>query len=177
MMEQLIYWVQEDPSGLGRPLLAGDAPTNQMAIPMMLLCLVHQLTKGQGPDEGDNYRKLGTWCVQQILQHVQVWTQSGGVVQNWDGHEQIGDYPLHMSAFRGMGRQSWRTFHQREQNCQAARVASKIQVSSLLTVGQGWPLFSPVNPPVRSGVEEYWGGHDQRYTAVSTQLGRLLKLF
>lgn len=81
MMEQLIYWVQEDPSGLGRPQLAGDPPTNNMAVPMMLLCLVHQLSEGQGPRVGEKYRKLGTWCVQQILQHIQVWTQSGDMVQ------------------------------------------------------------------------------------------------
>ncbi|CAF91264.1 unnamed protein product, partial [Tetraodon nigroviridis] len=71
MMEQLVYWVQQDPSGLGRPPLAGDAPANNMAVPMMLLCLVHQLTEGQGPDVGAKYRSLGTWCVQQILQHIQ----------------------------------------------------------------------------------------------------------
>lgn len=82
MMEQLIYWVQEDSSGLGRPQLAGDAPTNNMAVPMMLLCLVQQLSQGQGPDVAEKYRKLGTWCVQQILQHVQVGTQSGENVPN-----------------------------------------------------------------------------------------------
>uniref|UniRef100_A0A3B5K1P9 N-acylglucosamine 2-epimerase n=1 Tax=Takifugu rubripes TaxID=31033 RepID=A0A3B5K1P9_TAKRU len=71
MMEQLIYWVQEDASGLGRPQLAGDAPTNNMAVPMMLLCLVHQITEGRGPDVVGKYRKLGCWCVQQILQHIQ----------------------------------------------------------------------------------------------------------
>lgn len=84
MMEQLIYWVQEDSSGLGRPQLAGDAPTNNMAVPMMLLCLVQQLSQGQGPDAdaADKYRKLGAWCVQQILQHIQVWSQSREKVAN-----------------------------------------------------------------------------------------------
>lgn len=80
MMEQLIYWVQEDSSGLGRPQLAGDAHTNNMAVPMMLLCLVQQLTQGRGPDVAEKYHKLGTWCVQQILQHIQVWTQSREIV-------------------------------------------------------------------------------------------------
>lgn len=75
MMEQLIYWVQEDASGLGRPQLAGDAPTNNMAVPMMLLCLVHQITEGRGPDVVGKYQKLGSWCVQQILQHIQVGPQ------------------------------------------------------------------------------------------------------
>lgn len=75
MMEQLIYWVQEDASGLGRPQLAGDAPTNNMAVPMMLLCLVHQITEGRGPDVVGKYQELGSWCVQQILQHIQVGPQ------------------------------------------------------------------------------------------------------
>lgn len=76
MMEQLIYWVQEDSSGLGRPQLAGDPPANNMAVPMMLLCLVHQLTEGRGPDVAGKYCKLGSWCVQQILQHIQVRTET-----------------------------------------------------------------------------------------------------
>lgn len=72
MMEQLIEWVQGDSSGLGRPQLPGDVPTNSMAVPMMLLCLVQQLTEGRGQEVVQKYRELGSWCVQQILQHVQV---------------------------------------------------------------------------------------------------------
>lgn len=73
MMEKLIFWVREDPSGLGRPQLSGDTPTNSMAVPMMLLCLVQQLSEGRGPDTAaKEYRDLGSWCVEQILQHVQV---------------------------------------------------------------------------------------------------------
>lgn len=73
MMEKLIFWVREDPSGLGRPQLPGDTPTNSMAVPMMLLCLVQQLSEGQGPEvAAEQYRDLGSWCVEQILQHVQV---------------------------------------------------------------------------------------------------------
>ncbi|KAI3357470.1 hypothetical protein L3Q82_015510 [Scortum barcoo] len=70
MMQQLIFWVREDPSGLGRPQLPGDAPTNSMAVPMMLLCLVQQLTEGRGQEVVQKYRELGSWCVQQILQHI-----------------------------------------------------------------------------------------------------------
>ena len=70
MMEQLIHWVRVDPSGLGRPQLPGDAPTSSMAVPMMLLCLVQQLTEGREPVQ--KYRELGSWCVRQILQHIQV---------------------------------------------------------------------------------------------------------
>lgn len=76
MMKQLIYWVQEDSSGLGRPQLPGDGPTNNMAVPMMLLCLVQQLTEGRGQEMVQKYQGLASWCVQQILQHVQVWTRT-----------------------------------------------------------------------------------------------------
>uniref|UniRef100_A0A1A8J1W5 N-acylglucosamine 2-epimerase n=3 Tax=Nothobranchius kuhntae TaxID=321403 RepID=A0A1A8J1W5_NOTKU len=70
MMEQLIHWVRVDWSGLGRPQLPGDVPTNSMAVPMMLLCLVQQLSEDrQGVEQ--KYAELGSWCVQQILQHVQ----------------------------------------------------------------------------------------------------------
>lgn len=72
MMEKLIFWVREDPSGLGRPQLPGDTPTNSMAVPMMLLCLVQQLSEGRGLEAAaEQYRDLGSWCVEQILQHVQ----------------------------------------------------------------------------------------------------------
>ncbi|XP_053705391.1 N-acylglucosamine 2-epimerase [Synchiropus splendidus] len=71
MMEQLVFWVRVDSTGLGRPQLPGDTPTNSMAVPMMLLCLLQQLTEGRGQEVAHKHRELGQWCVQQILQHVQ----------------------------------------------------------------------------------------------------------
>lgn len=71
MMDQLVHWVRVDSSGLGRPQLPGDRPVNSMAVPMMLLCLVSQLTEGRA-DVAEKYSQLGDWCVSQILQHVQV---------------------------------------------------------------------------------------------------------
>uniref|UniRef100_A0A4W4DYP7 N-acylglucosamine 2-epimerase n=1 Tax=Electrophorus electricus TaxID=8005 RepID=A0A4W4DYP7_ELEEL len=70
MMDQVVHWVRIDSSGLGRPPQCGDAPVNSMAVPMMLLCLVDQLTEGRAGLAG-KYRELGDWCVTQILQHVQ----------------------------------------------------------------------------------------------------------
>ncbi|TSL97328.1 N-acylglucosamine 2-epimerase [Bagarius yarrelli] len=70
MMDQLVRWVRVDSSGLGRPQLPGDRPVNSMAVPMMLLCLVDQLTEGRA-ELAEKYRELGDWCVCQILQHVQ----------------------------------------------------------------------------------------------------------
>ncbi|XP_062316162.1 N-acylglucosamine 2-epimerase isoform X1 [Osmerus eperlanus] len=71
MMSQLIHWVRVDSSGLGRPQLPGDTPVNSMAVPMMLLCLVQQLTEERGQEVAEKYREVGDWCVKQILQHVQ----------------------------------------------------------------------------------------------------------
>ncbi|MBN3306714.1 RENBP epimerase, partial [Amia calva] len=71
VMDLIVHWVRVDPSGLGRPEMPGDAPVNQMAVPMMLLCLAEQLT-AERVVLGEKYRELGQWCVQQILQHVQV---------------------------------------------------------------------------------------------------------
>ncbi|XP_076023052.1 N-acylglucosamine 2-epimerase [Genypterus blacodes] len=90
MMEQLIHWVRVDSSGLGRPQLPGDIPTNSLAVPMMMLCLVQQLTEGRNQEVVQKYRELGAWCVQQILQHV----QRGGtaILENvsLDGSELLG---------------------------------------------------------------------------------------
>ncbi|XP_033825504.1 N-acylglucosamine 2-epimerase [Periophthalmus magnuspinnatus] len=71
MMEKVVHWVQEDPSGLGRPQLPGDTPSSSMAVPMMLLCLVQQLSEGRGPPTALKYQRVGQWCVQQILMHLQ----------------------------------------------------------------------------------------------------------
>lgn len=71
MMDQIIHWVQEDPSGLGRPQLPGAPASESMAVPMMLLNLVEQL--GESDEElAGNYAELGDWCAQRILRHVQV---------------------------------------------------------------------------------------------------------
>lgn len=72
MMDQLVHWVRVDPSGLGKPQLSGDTPVCSMAVPMMLLCLVQQLTEARSGEEVDKYREVGGWCVKQILQHLQV---------------------------------------------------------------------------------------------------------
>ncbi|KAF3812442.1 hypothetical protein GH733_019578 [Mirounga leonina] len=71
MMDQIVYWVREDPSGLGRPRLPGALASESMAVPMMLLNLVDQL--GEADEElAGNYAELGDWCAQRILRHVQV---------------------------------------------------------------------------------------------------------
>lgn len=75
MMDQIVYWVRKDPSGLGRPWLPGAPASESMAVPMMLLNLVEQL--GEADDElAGKYADLGDWCAQRILQHVQV--RAGG---------------------------------------------------------------------------------------------------
>lgn len=71
MMDQLIFWVQTDSSDLGRPQLPGDPPINSMAVPMMLLCLVDQLTEGR-TDVVEKYKDLSGWCVERIQKHIQV---------------------------------------------------------------------------------------------------------
>ena len=72
MMDHVIHWVRVDPSELGRTKLSGDEPINSMAVPMMLLCLVQQLTEERDQDLVEKYRETGQWCVKKILQHIQV---------------------------------------------------------------------------------------------------------
>ncbi|XP_067578691.1 LOW QUALITY PROTEIN: N-acylglucosamine 2-epimerase-like [Pseudorca crassidens] len=70
IMDQIVHWVQEDPSGLGRPQLPGAPAAESMAVPMLLLSLVEQL--GEADDElAGSYAELGDWCARRILRHVQ----------------------------------------------------------------------------------------------------------
>ncbi|XP_075040972.1 N-acylglucosamine 2-epimerase [Mixophyes fleayi] len=70
MMDQIVHWVREDPSGLGRPELPGAEPVNSMAVPMMLLNLVDQLRE-EDEEAARKYEELGAWSVETILQHLQ----------------------------------------------------------------------------------------------------------
>ncbi|XP_063150310.1 N-acylglucosamine 2-epimerase [Candoia aspera] len=70
MMEAIVRWVREDPSELGRPQLAGALPHDSMAVPMMLLNLVDQLSEGDA-DVASRFKELDNWSAQRILSHVQ----------------------------------------------------------------------------------------------------------
>nr|XP_033778112.1 N-acylglucosamine 2-epimerase [Geotrypetes seraphini]XP_033778123.1 N-acylglucosamine 2-epimerase [Geotrypetes seraphini]XP_033778133.1 N-acylglucosamine 2-epimerase [Geotrypetes seraphini] len=86
MMDEIVRWVRQDLAELGRPALPGAMPTNAMAVPMMLLCLVQQLEEA---DEAmtAKYSELGNWAMQQIMQHLQ--RNGKAVLENVseDGHE------------------------------------------------------------------------------------------
>lgn len=76
MMDQIVHWVLEDRSGLGRPQMAGAPASEPLAVPMILLGLVLQF--GEADEElAGRYSELGDWCARRILQHVQVRTGSG----------------------------------------------------------------------------------------------------
>lgn len=66
-----MHWVKEDPSELGRPDLTGAVPHDSMAVPMMLLNLVDQLSE-EDAETASRFRELGSWSAQRILMHVQV---------------------------------------------------------------------------------------------------------
>ncbi|XP_003802599.1 N-acylglucosamine 2-epimerase isoform X1 [Otolemur garnettii] len=70
MMDQIVRWVREDQSGLGQPRLAGAPAVEPMAVPMMLLNLVEQLSEAD-MELAAQYAELGNWCTQRLLQHVQ----------------------------------------------------------------------------------------------------------
>ena len=71
MMEHIIQWVRHDDSGLGREKLAGNSPVSTLAVPMMILCLIDQLTV-MDPALDASYSDTETWCLQEVQKHVQV---------------------------------------------------------------------------------------------------------
>lgn len=70
MMDAIVHWVREDPSELGRPVLTGAVPHDSMAVPMMLLNLVDQLSEGDA-ETASRFSELGSWSAQRIIMHVQ----------------------------------------------------------------------------------------------------------
>ncbi|XP_065829737.1 N-acylglucosamine 2-epimerase-like isoform X2 [Oscarella lobularis] len=64
------YWAREDDSELGRPHLAGNPRANELAIPMMFLCVLQEMCL-----EDENLLKKHKddmkWCTQHILSHLQ----------------------------------------------------------------------------------------------------------
>ncbi|XP_057351860.1 N-acylglucosamine 2-epimerase isoform X6 [Manis pentadactyla] len=96
MMDEIVHWVREDPSELGRSWLSGTPASESMAVPMMLLNLVDQL--GEAAEElARSYAELGDWCAQRILQHVQRGGQA--VLENVseDGEELSGCLGRHQN--------------------------------------------------------------------------------
>ena len=71
MMNNIVHWMKVHDSALERDKLSGQTATNTMAEPMMLSCLIDQL---QTMDLSlvNEYSELSTWCIQQILVHIQV---------------------------------------------------------------------------------------------------------
>ncbi|XP_013929730.1 PREDICTED: N-acylglucosamine 2-epimerase [Thamnophis sirtalis] len=70
MMEAIVHWVREDSSELGRPQLAGAVPHDSMAVPMMLLNLVDQLSEGD-VEVANRFKDLDNWSAERILSHLQ----------------------------------------------------------------------------------------------------------
>ena len=71
MMTHILHWVRQDDSGLGREKLAGNTPVSTLAVPMMLLCLIDQLTT-MDPALAASYDETEQWCLKEVAKHVQV---------------------------------------------------------------------------------------------------------
>ena len=71
MFSNIHRWATKDTSELGRPQLNGNQPVNQMAIPMCVLSLVHELDDLQVESEAADLEGIRIWCVHEIKQHVQ----------------------------------------------------------------------------------------------------------
>ncbi|XP_066285121.1 N-acylglucosamine 2-epimerase-like isoform X2 [Branchiostoma lanceolatum] len=70
MMDQLVHWMTVDDSGLGRPKWPGAPDTDNMAVPMMLMCMIDQLEM-MDSTLTDKYAGLAERCVEQLLLHIQ----------------------------------------------------------------------------------------------------------
>lgn len=73
MMEKMIYWVREDWTDVrqGMVALEGIMPTNALAVPMMLLCVIEQMVT-MDLTLVAKYADISDWSLKQVLAHVQV---------------------------------------------------------------------------------------------------------
>ncbi|KAL4217883.1 hypothetical protein ACF0H5_022622 [Mactra antiquata] len=72
MFERIVYWVRKDPSivMLELPPLPGVTSSNNIAVPMMLLCVIDCLEL-MDQSLTDKYLEISKWSVDQILSHRQ----------------------------------------------------------------------------------------------------------
>lgn len=72
MMDKIVYWVKDDWTEvrLGQPALEGQVPTNSLAVPMMVLCLIDQMEIVY-PELSPKYEEIANLCLKQTLSHVQ----------------------------------------------------------------------------------------------------------
>ena len=69
MLQQLIYWICFDDSGLGRLQLQGSQPTREMGYPMMLLNVLSEVCCNNS-ELREKYSEQFKWSIEAILQHV-----------------------------------------------------------------------------------------------------------
>uniref|UniRef100_A0A8B9YCP8 N-acylglucosamine 2-epimerase n=1 Tax=Bos mutus grunniens TaxID=30521 RepID=A0A8B9YCP8_BOSMU len=136
MMDQIVSWVREDPSGLGRPQLPGAPASESMAVPMMLLNLVEQLGEADEELAGIS-AELGDWCAQRILQHVQRGGQA--VLENVseDGEELSGCLGRHQNPGHAL-EAGWFLLRYAIQRGDAKLRAHVIDKFLLLPFHSGW---------------------------------------
>ena len=73
MMDKIIYWVKHDWSEvrLNQTPLTGAEPSQSLAVPMMLLCLIDQM-ETMDPTLSTKYKNISEWCLKHTFMHIQV---------------------------------------------------------------------------------------------------------
>ena len=71
MMNEIVYWVRKDNSALHLPNWSGITPTNSLAVPMMLLCILLELENLDASLTQKEYGSQEDWCVEQLKAHIQ----------------------------------------------------------------------------------------------------------
>ena len=79
MLLHIIHWAREDDSALGQQKFSGVTPTNSLAVPMMVLYVIREVSQADNTNGQLRKKHLPDkqWAVEQILQHLQVLTHGG----------------------------------------------------------------------------------------------------
>ena len=71
-MMQIYHWCLVDDSALGRESLPGSVPMSSLAVPMMALCLCHQIETCAIEWSHSKATTFKDWAIGQMLNHVKV---------------------------------------------------------------------------------------------------------
>ncbi|TRY61491.1 hypothetical protein TCAL_06260 [Tigriopus californicus] len=107
MFKLIIHWAREDDSDLGRPKLPSTGNHQNLAVPMCILSLVHELDDLDIQESKLDMDEIRSWAVDRIKMHVQRQgtrilenvTQDGQEIDGFEGRKMVPGHAIECGWF------------------------------------------------------------------------------